>query len=117
VLPRPSGHVRFTDVDFSYDNHKTVLDCINLDVKPGQTVAFVGATGAGKSSIIKLLYRFYDVTGGSVTIDGHDVRDVTIGSLRDALGVVPQNPMLFNATIAENLRYARHQGGRKRRQA
>jgi ABC-type transport system involved in Fe-S cluster assembly fused permease/ATPase subunit len=107
ALPRAKGHIKFTDVDFCYDPRKTALSGINLEAHPGQTIAFVGPTGAGKSSIIKLLHRFYDVTSGSITIDGHDIRDVKLGSLRDSLGVVPQDPMLFNVSIMENLRYAK----------
>lgn len=76
-------------------------------VQPGETIAVVGSTGAGKSTLMELLLRFYDVTEGSVEIDGHDVRDVTLECLREAIGVVSQTPLLFNTTIMENLRYAR----------
>ncbi|KAJ1323723.1 ATP-binding cassette subfamily B vacuolar membrane transporter HMT1/ACLQ [Microdochium nivale] len=103
------GHVTFNNVDFSYDanNKRQIIHDFSLSVLPGQTIALVGETGAGKSSILKLLLRFYDVTGGSITLDGRDIRDVTLGSLRSALGVVPQDPLLFNASVLENLRYAR----------
>jgi ABC-type multidrug transport system fused ATPase/permease subunit len=101
------GHVEFENVDFSYDNRRPTLRNLSLSAAPGRTVALVGETGAGKSSTVKLLLRFYDVTGGRITVDGHDIRDVTLSSLRGALGVVPQDPLLFNATVMENLRYAR----------
>ncbi|KAI1639108.1 P-loop containing nucleoside triphosphate hydrolase protein [Biscogniauxia mediterranea] len=106
-LEAVKGVVEFKHVDFSYDARKPTLTDISFSAQPGETVALVGQTGAGKSSITKLLLRLYDVGGGSVEIDGRDVRDVTLGSLRGAFGVVPQDPMLFNASIAENLRYAR----------
>ncbi|KIV98461.1 uncharacterized protein PV09_09727 [Verruconis gallopava] len=103
-----SGKVNFRDVEFSYSpTNKKVINGISLEVAAGTTVAFVGKTGAGKSTILKLLCRFIDVTGGSISIDGHDLRKVTLKSLRDALGVVPQDPCLFNKTIFENVRYAR----------
>ncbi|KAI8711041.1 Heavy metal tolerance protein [Fusarium sp. LHS14.1] len=101
------GHVEFKDIDFAYNPKKPTIEGLTVSVEPGQTVALVGATGAGKSSIIKLLLRFYDVTRGVIEIDGYDIRTVTISSLRDVLGVVPQDPLLFNTTIMENLRYAR----------
>ncbi|KAH8592074.1 hypothetical protein B0O99DRAFT_690133 [Bisporella sp. PMI_857] len=101
------GHVAFKHVHFSYDPRKPTIEDVNISAAPGETVALVGMTGAGKSSIIKLLLRFYDVSSGQIEIDGQDIRDVTLGSLRDVLGVVPQEPLLFNASIIENLRYAR----------
>ncbi|KAM0323656.1 hypothetical protein ACHAQA_008591 [Verticillium albo-atrum] len=101
------GHVAFEDVTFSYDFKRDTVKGMSFSALPGQTIALVGATGAGKSSVAKLLFRFYDITGGRITIDGHDIRDVTLDSLRSVLGVVPQSPMLFNGTIMENLRYAR----------
>ncbi|KAJ3549576.1 hypothetical protein NM208_g434 [Fusarium decemcellulare] len=101
------GHVAFEHVDFSYDPRKHTIQGLSLSIAPGKTVALVGETGAGKSSIMKLLLRFYDVTGGSIKIDGYDIRDITLSSLRNALGVVPQDPLLFNASVLENLRYAR----------
>ncbi|KAK7227738.1 hypothetical protein V2G26_015741 [Clonostachys chloroleuca] len=106
-LGKVTGHVTFDNVGFSYDSKRPVLHDVNIYAKPGQTIAFVGATGAGKSSLAKLLLRYYDVTSGSIRIDGRDVRDVTQGSLRDTIGVVPQDPLLFNASIMENIRYAR----------
>lgn len=101
------GHVAFDHVHFHYDERKPTIRDVSFSVGPGQTVAFVGETGAGKSSIMKLLLRFYDVQAGSITIDDHDIRDITLSSLRNALGVVPQDPLLFNASVLENLRYAR----------
>ncbi|KAK2776174.1 ABC transporter [Colletotrichum kahawae] len=101
------GHVEFDNVSFSYDPRRPTIQDLNISAAPGHTIALVGETGAGKSSIMKLLLRFYDVTSGRITIDGHDIRHITLSSLRDALGVVPQDPLLFNATVMENLRYAR----------
>ncbi|KAK7733212.1 hypothetical protein SLS63_004741 [Diaporthe eres] len=101
------GRVAFENVGFSYDPRRPTLRDLSVSAAPGQTIALVGETGAGKSSTMKLLLRFYDVTSGRITIDGHDIRDVTLSSLREALGVVPQDPLLFNATVMENLRYAR----------
>lgn len=101
------GQVAFEGVGFAYDPRRPTLRSLSVSAAPGQTVALVGETGAGKSSTMKLLLRFYDVTSGRVTVDGHDIRDVTLSSLREALGVVPQDPLLFNATVMENLRYAR----------
>ncbi|KAM3507969.1 hypothetical protein MY10362_001472 [Beauveria mimosiformis] len=102
-----SGKVEFDKVCFSYDEQKGVIKNVNLDVPGGQTVAFVGATGAGKSTLLRLLDRFYDVTGGAIRIDGQDIRDVDLFSLRDRIGIVPQNPILFDDTIINNVRYGR----------
>ncbi|KAG6011860.1 hypothetical protein E4U43_008069 [Claviceps pusilla] len=102
-----AGHVEFKNVSFSYDGQKQIIDGVSLDVPPGQTVAFVGATGAGKSTLLKLLDRFYDVTDGTISIDGQDIRDVDLFSLRDRIGIVPQNPILFDDTIMNNVRYGR----------
>ncbi|KAJ4148500.1 hypothetical protein LMH87_002966 [Akanthomyces muscarius] len=101
------GAVNFEHVEFAYDTRKEALHDINITAAPGETIALVGATGAGKSTITKLLMRYYDITGGCITIDGTNIRSVTQGSLRDVIGLVPQDPLLFNATIMENLRYAR----------
>lgn len=101
------GCVKFDNVDFSYDERKQTLKQINFTAEPGKTIAFVGETGGGKSTMLKLIFRFYDVSGGSIKIDGQDIRDVTIHSLRESLGVVPQDPSLFNESIADNIRYAR----------
>ncbi|KAF6808015.1 ABC transporter [Colletotrichum musicola] len=101
------GNVDFNKVSFSYDKKKKIINSISLSVPGGQTVAFVGATGAGKSTMLKLLNRFYDATEGTILIDGQDVRDVDLHSLRDRIGLVPQNPILFDDTIMSNIRYAR----------
>ncbi|KNG86259.1 abc transporter [Aspergillus nomiae NRRL 13137] len=100
------GYVEFQNVCFAYNTKDPAIRDINISAAPGAIIALVGATGAGKSSLVKLLLRHYDVTSGSIMIDGLDIRDVTKSSLRDALGIVPQNPILFNASIKDNLRYA-----------
>ncbi|CAO2647649.1 Nn.00g085710.m01.CDS01 [Neocucurbitaria sp. VM-36] len=102
-----TGEVEFKDVNFHYDERKPIIRGVNLKAGGGQTIAFVGETGGGKSTMLKLLFRFYDVTGGSIMIDGQDLRSVTQSSLRDALGLVPQDPVLFNQTIRQNIRYAK----------
>lgn len=102
-----AGSVEFHNVKFSYDNKKQVLKKIDFSVQPGTTIAFVGQTGAGKSTILKLLDRFYDVTEGCIKIDDQDIREVDLHSLRAHIGVVPQNPSLFNDTIMNNVRYAK----------
>lgn len=101
------GKVDFKDVEFAYDVRKPIIRGVGLQAEGGQTIAFVGETGGGKSTMLKLLFRFYDVTGGSIMIDGQDLRSVTQSSLREALGLVPQDPVLFNQTIRQNIRYAR----------
>ncbi|PVH95819.1 ABC transporter [Periconia macrospinosa] len=101
------GHVRFENVQFCYDERKTTIKAVSICAKPGETIALVGATGAGKSTVSKLLLRFYDITSGRISIDDHDIRDITLDSLRNVIGVVPQDPLLFNGTILENLRYAK----------
>ncbi len=106
-MPKGKGAVHFDNVDFSYDGKVKVLQGIDLEVKPGMKIAFVGHTGAGKSSMIKLLMRFYDVTGGRVLVDGYDVRDVTQRSLRANMAVVLQETHLFTNTIMENIRAGR----------
>jgi ABC-type transport system involved in Fe-S cluster assembly fused permease/ATPase subunit len=102
-----TGKVEFKNVHFHYDERKPVLKDISFTANPGETIAFVGETGGGKSTTLKLLFRFYDVISGSITVDGKDVRDLTLHSLRAVLGAVPQDPSLFNQTIMENIRYAR----------
>jgi ATP-binding cassette, subfamily B, heavy metal transporter len=99
--------VRFENVKFHYDVERTILDGLSFEVPAGKMVAIVGPSGAGKSTISRILLRFYDVAGGRVTIDGQDIRDVTQTSLRAALGVVPQDTVLFNDTILYNVRYGR----------
>jgi len=106
-LPEVQGHVRFEGVRFSYGTGPEVLHGLDLDVPPGTTVALVGHTGAGKSTIAKLLARFYDPTDGRITIDGHDLRDVTQVSLRRQLGIVPQEGFLFAGTVTENIAFGR----------
>ena len=101
------GEVEFDQVNFSYNSQKEILKGVSFRALPGQTVALVGETGGGKSTILKLLFRFYDVTQGSIKIDGQNIRNVTLESLRDTIGVVPQDPSLFNETIMSNVRYAR----------
>jgi len=105
LLENVEGHVQFEHVNFTYSVGNEVLHDINIDARPGQIVALLGATGNGKSTILHLLPRFYDVTGGRVTIDGWDVRDVTLLSLRRNIGLVLQDVFLFNATVGENIAY------------
>lgn len=101
------GAIAFKDVHFAYDPARPILKGISFEVPAGKTVAVVGPSGAGKSTLSRLLYRFYDVQQGSITVDGQDVRDVTQKSLRGAIGMVPQDTVLFNDTIAYNIRYGR----------
>jgi ATP-binding cassette, subfamily B, heavy metal transporter len=102
-----AGTIRFEDVAFSYEPNREILRGLTFEVPAGKTVAVVGPSGAGKSTLSRLLFRFYDVTGGRITIDGQDIRDVTQASLRAAIGMVPQDTVLFNDTIAYNIRYGR----------
>ena len=104
-LPRVRGEIRFEDVTFAYGDGDPALADIDLHVAPGQTVALVGATGAGKSTLAKLVARFYDPTQGAVLIDGHDLRGVTERSLRSQLGIVPQEGFLFSGTIRDNIAF------------
>jgi ABC-type transport system involved in Fe-S cluster assembly fused permease/ATPase subunit len=101
------GTVRFEHVSFAYDPARPILHDVSFEVPAGKTVAVVGASGAGKSTLARLLYRFYDVTGGRITIDGQDIRQVTQGSLRRAIGIVPQDTVLFNDTVGYNIGYGR----------
>ncbi|KAG5932206.1 hypothetical protein E4U53_001436 [Claviceps sorghi] len=101
------GKVEFKNVSFSYDAARPILQDVSFTAQAGQRVALVGETGGGKSTTLKLLYRFYDVTAGSISIDGQDIRDVTLSSLRDVLGAVPQDPSVFDQTLMENMLYAR----------
>ena len=104
-LPPITGRVRFEDVSFSYFNQRVVLDKLNFEAEAGEVVALLGATGSGKSTIINLMPRFYDVTSGRITVDGIDVRDVTLNSLRDQIGIVLQETVLFAASIRENIAF------------
>jgi ATP-binding cassette subfamily B protein len=104
LSPGP-GHVRYEGVSFGYDPERPVLEGIDLDVPPGRTVALIGHTGAGKTTLAALVPRFYDVTDGRVTIDGHDVRGITLASLRSEVGVVAQDPFLFSASVRENIAF------------
>jgi ABC-type multidrug transport system fused ATPase/permease subunit len=106
-LPRVRGEIRFDRVTFSYGGDALALDEVTLDVPPGQTLALVGATGAGKSTLAKLVARFYDPDDGRVLIDGYDLRDVTERSLRSQLGIVPQESFLFSGTIRDNIAFGR----------
>ncbi|MEL6584297.1 MAG: ABC transporter ATP-binding protein/permease [Pseudomonadota bacterium] len=107
------GQVSFNDLRFSYDSDRAILKGINVEVPAGQTVALVGPSGSGKSTIGKLLFRFYDVTGGEISIDGQDLRDVTQESIRQVIGVVPQDTVLFNDSIGYNIAYGRPDASRE----
>lgn len=107
ALPETKGEVSISNVTFEYKKGVPALSDISLEVKPGQMIAFVGPSGAGKSTIANLIPRFYEVTSGKIAIDGHDIRDVTLASLREQIGIVPQETMLFSTTVRENIRYGR----------
>jgi ABC-type multidrug transport system fused ATPase/permease subunit len=104
-LPPGGGHLRFEDVVFEYLEGRPVLDGVTLDVPAGRTIALIGQTGSGKTTLTSLVPRFYDVTSGRVTVDGVDVRDVTLTSLRRSIGVISQDPFLFSATVRENITF------------
>ncbi len=106
-LPPVSGDVVFEDVSFAYEEGKPVLEGVNLHARPGSTIALVGPTGAGKTTIISLLSRFYDVTEGAIRVDGQDIRDIQQHSLRQQLGIVLQDTFLFSGSVRENIRYGR----------
>ncbi len=106
-IPPIKGQVTFSHVGFSYDGSAKVLDDVSFDIKPGETIALVGPTGAGKTTIVNLISRFYDVQEGAVYVDGHDVRKVSIESLRRQMGIMTQDNFLFTGTIRENIRYGK----------
>lgn len=107
TMPTVKGNVRFNNVSFCYNPGEQVLNNVSFDVKPGEMIAFVGPSGAGKSTVASLLPRFYDVTEGSITIDGQDIRQVTLNSLREQVGIVPQETVLFNGSVYDNILYGR----------
>ena len=107
LLPHVKGSVSFNNVSFAYNTDEPILDDVSFSATPGQVVALVGPSGAGKSTVASLLPRFYDVTGGSIVIDGLDIRDVTMESLREQVGIVPQETMLFNGSVYDNILYGR----------
>ena len=106
-LKNVKGHIKFENVYFGYDKDKPILKNINLEIRPGETVALLGPTGSGKSTIIRLLMRFYDCTSGRILIDGRDIRDIKITSLRRHIGIVSQEIFLFNRTIRENIAFGK----------
>jgi ATP-binding cassette subfamily B protein len=106
-LPDGPGLVRFEQVTFGYDPARPVLEDVDLELEPGRRVALIGHTGSGKTTLVSLIPRFYDVQSGRVTVDGADVRDVTLASLRRQIGVIAQDPFLFSATVRENLAFGR----------
>ena len=106
--------VRFEQVSFAYEPARPILHDVSFEIPAGKTVAVVGASGAGKSTLARLLYRFYDVSGGRITIDGQDIRAVTQDSLRRAIGIVPQDTVLFNDTVDYNIAYGRPGAARAR---
>ena len=106
-MPPISGAVQFKNVTFGYDDTKTVLNDVSFDVSAGETIALVGPTGAGKSTVVNLVSRFYDVNSGSLLIDGHDIRDVQLDSLRTQMGIMTQDNYIFSGTIRENIMYGK----------
>jgi len=107
TLASVSGHVQFQNVTFSYGRDKSVLEEINLTVRPGEVVALVGPSGAGKTTIVNLIPRFYDPSEGYITVDGYDIKGVTLESLREQVGIVPQETVLFSGSIRDNIRYGK----------
>ena len=107
VLPPVRGDIVFEHVSFAYNTGEEVLHDVSFEVKPGQVIGLVGPSGAGKSTIASLLPRFYDVTGGRITVDGIDIKAVTLDSLREQVGIVPQETLLFNGSVYDNIKYGR----------
>lgn len=106
-LPEISGAVKFDDVTFSYDGSVNILEHFNLDVKPGESIALVGPTGAGKTTVVNLISRFYNINEGKIEMDGHDISQVTLHSLRSQMGIMLQDSFIFSGTIMDNIRYGR----------
>ena len=106
-MPSIKGHVVFENVTFGYNKEKPVLKNISFEAKPGETVALLGPAGSGKSTIIRLISRFYDVTSGRILIDGYDIRDVKMKDLRKHIGIVSQETFLFNMTVKENIAFGK----------
>ncbi len=108
TLPQIKGRVEFKNVTFAYEEgDRNILENVSFDVSPGQSIALVGPTGAGKSTVINLLARFYDIQGGKILIDGHDIKHVTLSSLRSQMGIMLQDSFLFSGTVADNIRYGK----------
>lgn len=107
VIAFPKGNVRFENVDFSYKEEEPLIKGMNIDVKQGNTIAIVGPTGAGKTTLVNLLMRFYEISAGKITIDGVDIREIKRGALRSMFGMVLQDTWLFNGTVLENIAYGR----------
>jgi ATP-binding cassette subfamily B protein len=106
-LPAVQGRVTFDNVTFAYDPGHTILEKLSFEAKAGESIALVGPTGAGKTTVVNLISRFYDVTGGRILIDGHDISQVTLKSLRGQMGIMLQDSFIFSGTIMENIRYGR----------
>jgi len=109
TLPKCNGHIKWDDVGFSYEKRRTALHNLSFECKPGTTTAFVGESGGGKSTVFRLMFRYYNCQSGKIQMDGHDVKDLTIDSVRSFIGVVPQDTMLFNESLMYNLKYANPQ--------
>lgn len=106
-LPKIEGRVTFEDVTFAYEPPRNILEHVSFDVKPGESIALVGPTGAGKSTVVNLISRFYDLSGGRVLVDGHDISKVTLHSLRSQMGIMLQDSFIFSGTLLDNIKYAR----------
>nr|MBC8235084.1 ABC transporter ATP-binding protein [bacterium] len=106
-LPDIKGNIQFKNVTFAYESEQNVLEDVSFEVQPGEMIGLAGHTGAGKTTLINLVCRFYDINEGAILVDGHDIRDVKISSLRNQIGVVLQNPFLFNGSVADNISYGK----------